>query len=127
MLFLLPALSLAGIPPFSGFVAKLALVEAGVDDRQYVIVAVSLAVSLLTLFSMTKIWANAFWGPRPQPSETPAHPRAGRTVLMTGSTASLVVLSLVITVTAGPIYRLAERAAADLVDPAAYVQAVLGR
>ena len=35
VLFLVPALSLAGIPPLSGFVAKLALVEAGVDGTRY--------------------------------------------------------------------------------------------
>jgi multicomponent Na+:H+ antiporter subunit D len=126
VLFLLPALSLAGIPPFSGFVAKLALVEAGLDAGQYVIVAVSLAVSLLTLFSMTKIWANAFWGSAPEPEETPARVGGGRTLLMAGSTTILVVLSLVITVAAGPLYRLAERAAVDLVDPAGYIRAVLG-
>ena len=33
VLFALPALSLAGLPPFSGFVAKLALVDAGIADR----------------------------------------------------------------------------------------------
>ncbi len=62
VLFLLPALSLAGIPPFSGFVAKLALVDAGIGAEAYAVVAVSLVVSLLTLYSMSKIWANAFWG-----------------------------------------------------------------
>src|SRR5690606_3459416 len=71
VLFLLPALSLAGIPPFSGFVAKLALVQAGFDQQQYAVVAMSLAVSLLTLFSMTKIWANGFWG-APEGSERDA-------------------------------------------------------
>jgi formate hydrogenlyase subunit 3/multisubunit Na+/H+ antiporter MnhD subunit len=30
-LFAVPALSLSGVPPFSGFVAKLALVDAGID------------------------------------------------------------------------------------------------
>jgi multicomponent Na+:H+ antiporter subunit D len=127
VMFLLPALSLAGIPPFSGFVAKLALVEAAMDVDQYVIVGVSLAVGLLTLFSMTKIWANAFWGPREAPvAETVvvADSRRRR-VLMLGSTASLVALSLAITVTAGPLFELSERAAEDLVDTSRYVEAVL--
>jgi multicomponent Na+:H+ antiporter subunit D len=125
VLFLLPALSLAGIPPFSGFVAKLALVEAGVGAGSYAIVAVSLAVSLLTLYSMTKIWANVFWGPR-QEGQRSRSLTAPRRALMVGSTASLVVMSLAIAVAAGPLYDLSERAAADLIDPTNYVEAVLG-
>jgi len=124
VLFLVPALSLAGIPPLSGFVAKLALVDAGVDARQYAIVAVSLAVSLLTLFSMTKIWANAFWG---APEDDAADVGSMGRVLMTGSTAALVGLSVAIAVWAGPLYELSERAAADLIDPGSYVRVVLGR
>src|SRR5690606_17391345 len=42
LLFLLPALSLAGVPPLSGFVSKLALVQAGLDARAYAVVGVSL-------------------------------------------------------------------------------------
>jgi multicomponent Na+:H+ antiporter subunit D len=63
LLFLIPALSLAGMPPLSGFFAKLVLLQAGLEMGQYVIVAVALAVGLLTLVSMTKIWAEAFWKP----------------------------------------------------------------
>jgi multicomponent Na+:H+ antiporter subunit D len=125
VLFLVPALSLAGVPPLSGFVAKLALVEAGVDAREYAIVAVSLAVSLLTLFSMTKIWSNAFWGTAAEIPPPPAG-RSGR-LLMTGATAALVALGVAIAVCAGPLYELSERAAAELVDPSSYVRTVLGR
>ena len=121
VLFLLPALSLAGIPPLSGFVAKLALIEAGLDDGWWLVVAASLAVSILTLFSMTKIWAGAFWGAS-QPAE------GGRRLpaLMVVSTAALTVLSLSVALFAGPLYALSERAATDLLDGEAYVQAVLG-
>jgi multicomponent Na+:H+ antiporter subunit D len=144
-LFLLPALSLAGLPPFSGFVAKLALVEAGFDIGQAAIVVVSLAVSLLTLFSMTKIWAGVFWG---IPEDVPvvadgaatgaaeaggagAGGPAGRTVprasrpLMVAPTAALVVASLVIAFAAAPLLDLAREAAAGLADPAVYVEAVV--
>jgi multicomponent Na+:H+ antiporter subunit D len=124
VLFLLPALSLAGLPPFSGFVAKLALVEAGSGAGQYAVVAVSLAVSLLTLYSMTKIWSNTFWGPDPA-MDRGRTLTAPRRALMTGSTATLVVLSIAITVAAGPLYRLSERTAEDLIDPAVYVDEVL--
>ena len=65
VLFLVPALSLAGVPPFSGFVAKLGLLQAGVSASHGVIVGVALVVSLLTLFSMMKIWSAVFWGEKP--------------------------------------------------------------
>jgi multicomponent Na+:H+ antiporter subunit D len=132
LLFLLPALSLAGIPPFSGFVAKLALVEAGLEAREYLVVAISLAVSLLTLFSMTKIWANAFWGkPQVEPGDEAAAAGSaqwpvGGPILMVGATAALALVSVGIAVAAGPLYDLSERAAIDLIDREVYVTAVLG-
>ena len=128
-LFLIPALSLAGLPPFSGFVAKLALVQAGLDLDRFLEVGVSLLVSLLTLFSMTKIWAGVFWG---APDEPPPVSGVGRVRLssprlMLAPTAALVGVSLAVAGAASPLYDLARRAAVTLVDRAAYVEAVLGR
>ncbi|WP_163275018.1 monovalent cation/H+ antiporter subunit D family protein [Cellulomonas iranensis] len=54
------ALSLAGLPPFSGFVAKLTLVLAAVRADQLVVVALALVVSFVTLLSMLKIWGKVF-------------------------------------------------------------------
>jgi multicomponent Na+:H+ antiporter subunit D len=121
VLFLLSALSLAGIPPFSGFVAKLALVEAGVSGGRWAVVAVSLLVSLLTLFSMTKIWAGAFWG-----EVEPAAPGRQLPALMVAPTVALTTLGLAAALFAGPLYALSERAAGDLLDGTTYVRAVLG-
>ena len=128
-LFLPAALSLAGIPPFSGFVAKLALVQAGLDAGRPVIVAVSLLVSVLTLFSMLKIWAGVFWG---EPDEAPPLPvvAGGRLALprlMILSTAGVVALSLAVAVSARPVYDLSSRAAATLLDARPYVETVLAR
>jgi len=64
-LFLLPALALAGFPPLSGFYAKLGLVRAGLEAGSYGLVATALGVSVLTTFSMMKIWAEAYWKPQP--------------------------------------------------------------
>jgi len=66
-LFLLPALALAGFPPLSGFYAKLGLVRAGLEAGSYGLVATALGVSVLTTFSMMKIWAEAYWKPQPAP------------------------------------------------------------
>jgi multicomponent Na+:H+ antiporter subunit D len=122
VLFIVPALSLAGIPPLSGFVAKYALVDAGLADGRWAVVAVSLLVSLLTLFSMTKIWTGVFWGEaQPAPRTEERVPFA-----MLAPTGALVALSLAVALFAGPLYGLAERAAADLLDGSVYQQVVLG-
>ena len=127
-LFLLPALSLAGLPPFSGFLAKLALVQAGLAIDAWLIVAVSLIVSALTLFSMTKIWGGVFWGAPEEPVRTtqPSEGRLRAPPLMVGATITLVAVSLGIALAAGPAYDLSRRAAGDLMAPAVYVEAVLG-
>jgi multicomponent Na+:H+ antiporter subunit D len=128
VLFLVPALSLAGIPPLSGFIAKLALVEAGTEDTRYVLVGVAILVSLLTLFSMIKIWSGVFWSPATERPENPPHPvgRLGGPLLMVAPTALLVALGLAIALAGAPLYRYSVRAAADLLDPAIYVTTVLG-
>ncbi len=126
-LFGIAALSLAGIPPLSGFVGKLALIDAGFAAGTNTIVAVSLVVSLLTLFSMTKIWNGVFWGTPEQPTERLVADggRLRSPVLMQAATVALVALGVAVAVFAGPIYELCERAATDLLDPSPYVQAVL--
>jgi multicomponent Na+:H+ antiporter subunit D len=125
-MFLLSALSLAGIPPLSGFVSKFALIDAGIADHQYAVITVSLVVSLLTLFAMIRIWGGVFWSP---PEEAPTRPmrgnRAGGPVLMVAPTVALVACSIVVAVAAGPIFGFSERAAHDLLDRQGYVDKVL--
>jgi multicomponent Na+:H+ antiporter subunit D len=128
VLFLVPALSLAGIPPLSGFVPKLALVQAGLAEDHHLVVGVSLLVSLLTLYSLLKIWSAAFWNPATPDAEVVVRPvgRLGGPALMVAPTAALLVAGLAIAVAAGPLYDLSHRAAADLLDPSGYREAVLG-
>ncbi|MGW2278185.1 Na+/H+ antiporter subunit D [Streptomyces sp. NPDC001770] len=68
VLYLVPALNMAGIPPFSGFIGKLGLMRAGVADGSvwaWLLVAGSTATSLLTLYVMAKVWNLAFWRDAP--------------------------------------------------------------
>lgn len=119
-LFLVSAMSLAGMPPFSGFLSKLVLLRAGLGGGNYVIVAVSLVTSFLTLYSMAKIWNYAFWG-RAQ-REAPAAPYRALMV----PTAALVAMTIGIGFAAQPFLRLAADAADEITNPRAYVTAVLG-
>ncbi len=121
LLFLPLALSLAGVPPFSGFVAKLALAQEGIALGRGTVVGVSLAVSLLTLFSMFKIWGAAFWGEEREP-EHAAGPRTGMLV----TTGAVLTLSVLVAVFAQPVLEYATRAAGDLLEPGVYISAVLG-
>jgi multicomponent Na+:H+ antiporter subunit D len=125
-LFLVPALSLAGMPPLSGFFAKLALVQAGFLAAQPALVATALAVGLLTLYSMTKIWSEAFWK-EPPDAAPPGPSRApGGRVALYGPSVLLATVTVLLGLGAGPAFRVAEEAAAQLLEPHAYVAAVLG-
>lgn len=135
VLFLIPALSLAGIPPLSGFFAKFSLVRAGLEGEQYWIVAAALAVSLLTLFSMIKIWNEAFWKADPKvASEFPGAETEGGSIqggkgVQWGTLAPIGLLALItvcIGLAAQPVFDLALEAAEQLMNPETYIQAVLG-
>lgn len=129
VLFLIAAFSLSGIPPLSGFWAKLALIRAGLDAQQYVIVAVALGASLLTLYTMTRIWDEAFWKTAPETTVmgVPASRRRGlRYAAWLDPVVVLALLTVIIGLAAEPVLALSLRAADQLANPARYVQAVLG-
>jgi multicomponent Na+:H+ antiporter subunit D len=130
-LFLVPALSLAGLPPLSGFFAKFILIRAGLEAGAYVVTFVALLVGILTLFSMTKIWAEAFWKAQPEEhAERAANFEKTLTdrslALMVVPIFCLAVITLFIGLGAQPIYELAHASAEQLLDPTAYIEAVLG-
>lgn len=118
-LFLLAALSLAGMPPLSGFFAKLALLMAGAQEERYVYVGVALLGSFLTLVSMTKIYTSVFWGEE-------VHKGQGvvRHWDLLGPAAFLVLLTVLLGLVGEPVLRLTQQAAAQLLAPQQYIAAV---
>ncbi|WP_353082371.1 Na+/H+ antiporter subunit D [Tessaracoccus lapidicaptus] len=139
VLFFLPAMNLAGIPPLSGFIGKLGLLQAGAaagTPLAWAVVAGGVATSLLTLIAMAKVWNRAFWGITPAEER-----RAARVIdidgdghedddtrpmppLQVGATMALVVFGLGLTVFAGPLYEYTHAAATALRD-GSYIAAVL--
>lgn len=126
-LYLLPALSVAGIPPLSGFWGKLALIQAGLGAKHYLTVVAALGVSFLTLFYLVRSWSEAFWKERSSTDEsehrtTPALQRQQ----MLAPAAALALVSLVMGLATEPFFRLSLAAANQLLNPASYIAAVLG-
>lgn len=101
VLYLIPALNLGGIPPFSGFLGKVGLLEAGIASGtwlDHLLVGVSVLVSLLTLLALIRVWNRVFLRrvedaeyPDPVLRATTAqghHPRSSRVV--TGNPGSVL-------------------------------------
>ena len=121
-LFLVAALGLAGIPPLSGFWAKLLVVLAALEVGSWWIAGVALGVGLLTLFSMTKIWQYAYWSPLPEGARLAERPSR----LLYAPVVGLAALTLLLGLWSQPLIALGDAAAAELLDPSRYVAAVFG-
>ncbi|MEU2006120.1 Na+/H+ antiporter subunit D [Rhodococcus sp. NPDC019627] len=150
IVFLVPALNLGGIPPFSGFIGKVALLQAGSADAgvlAWILVGGGTLTSLLTLYVVARVWTKAFWRARADAPEgdladvspsalideseadIPFDDRAdvGRIpAMMLLPTVALVGVGLAMTVFAGQIISISDRAATDLQDRSIYITAVLG-
>jgi multicomponent Na+:H+ antiporter subunit D len=120
------ALSLAGVPPLSGFFAKLMVLEAAFGGGDYTVGGVAVAVSFLTLFSMVKIWNGVFWGSRPaERPRTSAPPTGTQAAAIVAPAAVLAAVTIAAGLGAQVLWALSEQAAKALVDPSMYVEAVL--
>ncbi len=118
--YLIPALSVAGFPPMSGFWGKLGLLQATIDQGYFTMAGVALATSALALVSIGQIWSRAFWRPRSNLVGQPFR-------RMTIASAALAGITLLLGVFPGLLYDFTERAAADLARPQRYVEAVLSK
>lgn len=121
-LWMLAILSLAGIPPLSGFFGKLALLQAAITQEQYLIGLVATVVSILTFFSMLKIWNEVFWKQLPESAHEPQRATPG--LIVPG--AILVVMSLLMGFGAGPAMDYSMLAADQALDVSGYVTDVCG-
>lgn len=125
LVFLIPALSLAGLPPLSGFFAKYIVIKAGVEAGSWWAVGFGLLVGLLTLFSMIKIWAEVFWK-RPPETDPPIDLSGKLSPWMLAPVILLSAMTVGIGLFGEPLYQLAEVAASQLLNPQGYIDAVLG-
>ncbi|WP_105566787.1 Na+/H+ antiporter subunit D [Microbacterium halophytorum] len=138
-LYLIPALNLGGLPPFSGFIGKFGLFDAAVavgTPIMWVSVVAGVLTSLLTLYALMRAWNLSFW--REKDDEPGDQDRFGHLQLapaadtlterrvspriMTGATIGMVAVTLALTVFAGPIYEVCERIGESLLQPISLVE-----
>lgn len=120
-LFFVAAMALVGVPPLSGFVGKILILQGGFENGNYIGSAVVLISSLLVLYSMMKIFMNVFWRETVLRKED----EKGSTKGLLLPCALLVVLSIFYGIGSEWIYQYVEQAVAVLVDPSIYVESVL--
>ncbi len=133
-------LSLVGLPPSTGFFAKIGLLQASANAggwEQWVFITVICLAAIATLFAMQRLWSGVFWGPGME-NYRPQSPRGGRAKrvplpkdlkvrwMVAAPGAFLVCLQLVFFFAAGLLIPVAQRAADDLINLQPYVEAVLG-
>ncbi|GLK16072.1 Na+/H+ antiporter subunit D [Herbiconiux flava] len=151
VLFFIGALNLGGIPPFSGFLGKVGLFEAGAASPNplvYVMIGAGIVTSLLTLYALMRVWNMAFWRPKKDVegyesplieslqegptgsvgtmtgTATSTDTKTRTSPLMIGAATGLMALTLCLTVFAGPLFDLAQRAAGNVSTPEPYVDSV---
>lgn len=129
ILFIVPAFALAGVPPLSGFFAKFILFKAGVESQQYAIVAVAVFTAMLTLYSMVKIWNEAFLKESPNKElSTIALPLQVSVKLRFIHFLPSIILglgSMFLGLFAQSVYHFIAEAANQLIDPQVYINTVL--
>ena len=134
VLYFVPAINLGGLPPFSGFIGKVALFEAAAQvgtPLMIVLILGGILTSLLTLYALMRAWNLAFWREGDDLAEiegrvgylgnAPAADVQTETrripAIMTVATAGMVAVTIALTVFAGPLYALCDRIGAGLLQP----------
>ncbi|MBU2331282.1 MAG: monovalent cation/H+ antiporter subunit D [Gammaproteobacteria bacterium] len=120
-LFFMGAISVAGLPPFSGFLGKVMLlraIELGADA--IALWAVVLVGGLGMLISLSRAGSLVFWRPS---AEAVGQPADAIRVL---ATVGLLLGSVMLVVAAGPLQAFVHATAAQLLDVAPYLQILQG-
>jgi multicomponent Na+:H+ antiporter subunit D len=123
--YFIATMSLAGMPPFSGFISKVSLLQGALNSGHWAIAAVSLIVSFFTLMSMLRLWQKAFWGKLTLPltNVSPIDSPVRQRLILT-PIAVLLILSLGLGIFSDHFFHWSEVAAYQTLDRDAYINAV---
>ncbi len=131
-MFFVAAIAMTGLPPLSGFVGKLLILDAARSaDLMWWVWATILVGSLIAVVGFSRAGSQIFWNAH-QRAETPVEDDAaapvvpeGQGVLPMVSVGGLLALLVALTVAAGPVTRVLEATSAQLFNPERYLSVVL--
>lgn len=131
-MFFVAAIAMTGLPPLSGFVGKLLILDAARSaDLMWWVWATILVGSLIAVVGFSRAGSQIFWNAH-QRAETPVEDDAaapvvpeGQGVLPIVSVGGLLALLVALTVAAGPVTRVLEATSAQLFNPERYLSVVL--
>lgn len=127
--FVVCSLSLAGLPPFSGFIAKFVILtailtpeavaqESTIPAATWWFIALLVLSGLAALIALVRAGMRIFW--------VPVTALLSRVLLIEiAPIAALLSVTLILTVQAGSVMRFMEATAAGLHKPESYIEAVL--
>jgi len=136
------AIALAGMPPLSGFLGKLLVMDAARDSAQvWTVWTVILVTSLITIVGLARAGSILFWKAHdrsvlppehdddtddglPEDPELAPEPVPGLAFV---PVFALLSAPVALTVLAGPVMRYTDATAAQLFAPAGYIETVLHR
>lgn len=120
ILFLIAAVSVAGLPPLSGFIGKVLLLQSVPEGLSGWVWTAILASSFLVVIGLARAGIRLFW--RVEKDVDPALPTAPARPLETAATALLLAYGIAMTLAAAPILRYTQATATQLLSPADHVQ-----
>jgi len=121
-MFFIAGLSLAGIPPLSGFLGKIFISEGTFEAGYFWLGGIGLFTSLMVLYSIMKIFMNGFWGYTDLTEEEEKGTTKG--LLLPLGILTLLTISLGLGAEGISVY--VDLAIEGLMNPEIYIEAVLG-
>ncbi|MFK7789971.1 MAG: proton-conducting transporter membrane subunit [Phycisphaeraceae bacterium] len=126
VLFFIAAMSLVGLPPLSGFFGKMVIIREGFAEGMWYLGIIGLVTGAITLLSMLKIWSYGYWNPDQAPVTNKPEAVMASSKPAYAAITVLVVCALFLGLGAEAVYKVANRAGAQLENPQQYITAVLG-
>jgi multicomponent K+:H+ antiporter subunit D len=122
--FFVTAIAMAGMPPLSGFLGKLLVLDAvRAHDQVWLIWATILITSLVAVVGFARAGSMVFWKVDPAPDA--ASPATPPTALPFVATGGLIAGIVALTVFAGPVTSFLSATSAQIFDKQGYINAVM--